>query len=395
MNSQPEKPKRPAEAPLDEDLRASGHKKPRVFLLTNTDKKRLSEVEVIKSMKEIPVEATGKTRIEFTVDALNVLEGVKIDLEEEKERLVKRFEDLKDENALLKVEKSMFDKEAKILKRRAGIHAFRKEILAIEVQEVTEERRLLEEKCVAIEDTKVFFKKEKISAEKELENDWDKLPFWDSRGMQEVNQCLEEVNEMMDRELGGGDINAAEEDLQGMGTGEVLDKGVVSEDSGSRSEDSICQVELSAENGLLTYRIVNSPDGSFDSSEVESASSPVATNGSQTSASSRSVMFDTLVRMIREEDDDGTKAIGSDVTGQLGAQIRGDTMEVVTGEELTLTDANLVSKVERPDCFGVNKADPAVVVIKFRKQQDGQSRDSRIGLSSDSANDSVLIIDSE
>ena len=70
-------------------------------------------------------------------------------------------------------------------------------------------------------------------------------------------------------------------------------------------------------------------------------------------------------------------------------------MEVVTGEELTLTDANLVSKVERPDCFSVNKADPAVVVIKFRKQQDGQSRDSRIGLSSDSANDSVLIIDSE
>ena len=219
MNSQLDKPKRPAESPFDEDLRASGNKKPRVFLLTDTERKKLSEVEIIKSMKEIPAEVTGKTKVEYAVDVLNVLEGAKNDLEDEKQGLAKRFDDLKDENALLRVEKSMFDKEARILKRRTGIHASRKEILVIEVQEVTEKRKMLEEKCVAIEETKEFFKNVKISAEKEVAESEPRI--LDNKGMQEVRQCLVEVNEMINEEFGDGNFDGARENLQEEGAGGV------------------------------------------------------------------------------------------------------------------------------------------------------------------------------
>ena len=88
MNDQYEKFKRSADMRTDEDLEFTVHKKKaKAFLLTDTDRRRLSKVEVINSMKKIPEDIVGRTRVEYAVDALNVLEDTKSNLEEEKVKL--------------------------------------------------------------------------------------------------------------------------------------------------------------------------------------------------------------------------------------------------------------------------------------------------------------------
>ena len=138
---------------------------------------------------------------------------------------------------------------------------------------------------------------------------------------------------------------------------------------------------------------MNSPDGSFSSTEVEVASSPVATSGSQVDASPRSVMFDTLVKeWTRKEDNDRVETSDDIVTGREEIHDEGSSAVVMSEEPHTLKDADSVPEVEKPGCSGACKA---MVAIKFRGLQDTLSPDSKLVFSSSPVNDSVVIIDSD
>ena len=60
------------------------HKQARVMFLTETDKKKVTGVDVINSMKEIPKDVVGRTKVQFITDSLTLLEDTNLTLEDEK-----------------------------------------------------------------------------------------------------------------------------------------------------------------------------------------------------------------------------------------------------------------------------------------------------------------------
>ena len=392
MNDQYEKSKRSADMPTDVNLEFTVHKKKaRVFLLTDTDRRKLSEVEVINSMKKIPEDIVGRTRVEYAVDALNVLEDTKSNLKEEKVKLMKKYRDLMNEDQILKTELKMFKNEAKILKRRREIYMKRKEFLEVELVEVKNEKILIEERCEAVENTKIFFKEEKISVEEELSKGWDSLPFWNYKKMQLVNQCLNEVNEQMDNELSDGKTDVTQEVSLGVDIQADVSSVVVSEDGNSRSAGSIGRWELSAEDGLFNFIVVDSPEGSFDSTEVELSSSPMSMGKpgeGQSSLNLRSVMFDTLKKLIKYTDGDAVEVASGGDTAQSGNGVMG----VVVEKNPVAAAAEFGNRMVECNSFGMYEEDSVSAAAKFKNQlgeQDWLNKDDV------SLNDSVIIIDSE
>ena len=378
MNDQYEKSKRSADMRTDEDWEFTVHKKKaRVFLLTDTDRRRLSEVEVINSMKKIPEDIVGRTRVEYAVDALNVL--------------IKKYRDLKKKDQILKTESEMFKNEAKILKRRREVYMKRKEFLEVELVEVENEKILVEEKCEAVENTKIFFKEEKISVEEELSKGWDSLPFWNYKKMQLVNQCLNEVNEQMDNELSDGKTDVTQEVSLGVDIQADVSSVVVSEDGNSRSAGSIGRWELSAEDGLFNFIVVDSPEGSFDSTEVELSSSPMfmgKPGEGQLSLNLRIAMFDTLKKLIKYTDGDAVEVASGGDTAQSGNGVMG----VVVEKNPVAAAAEFGNRMVERNSFGMYEEDSVSAAAKFKNQlgeQDWLNKDDV------SLNDSVIIIDSE
>ena len=392
MNDQYEKSKRSADMRTDEDWEFTVHKKKaRVFLLTDTDRRRLSEVEVINSMKKIPEDIVGRTRVEYAVDALNVLEDTKSNLEEEKVKLIKKYRDLMKEDQILKTESKMFKNEAKILKRRREVYMKRKEFLEVELVEVKNEKILIEEKCEAVKNTKIFFQEEKISVEEELSKGWNSLPFWNYKKMQLVNQCLKEVNQQMDNELSDGKTDVTQEVSLGVDIQADVSSVVVSEDGNSRSAGSIGRWELSAEDGLFNFIVVDSPEGSFDSTEVELSSSPMSMGKpgeGQSSLNLRTVMFNTLSKMIRDTDGDAVEVASGGDTAQSGNGVMG----VVVEKNPVAAAAEFGNRMVERNSFGMYEEDSVSAAAKFKNQlgeQDWLNKDDV------SLNDSVIIIDSE
>ena len=378
MNDQYEKSKRSADMPTDEDLEFTVHKKKaRVFLLTDTDRRRLSEVEVINSMKKIPEDIVGRTRVEYAVDALNVL--------------IKKYRDLKKKDQILKTESEMFKNEAKILKRRREVYMKRKEFLEVELVEVKNEKILIEEKCEAVKNTKIFFQEEKISVEEELSKGWNSLPFWNYKKMQLVNQCLNEVNEQMDNELSDGKTDVTQEVSLGVDIQADVSSVVVSEDGNSRSAGSIGRWELSAEDGLFNFIVVDSPEGSFDSTEVELSSSPMSMGKpgeGQSSLNLRIAMFDTLKKLIKYTDEDAVEVASGGDTAQSGNGVMG----VVVEKNPVAAAAEFGNRMVERNSFGMYEEDSVSAAAKFKNQlgeQDWLNKDDV------SLNDSVIIIDSE
>ena len=378
MNDQYEKSKRSADMRTDEDWEFTVHKKKaRVFLLTDTDRRKLSEVEVINSMKKIPEDIVGRTRVEYAVDALNVL--------------IKKYRDLKKKDQILKTESEMFKNEAKILKRRREVYMKRKEFLEVELVEVKNEKILIEERCEAVENTKIFFKEEKISVEEELSKGWNSLPFWNYKKMQLVNQCLNEVNEQMDNELSDGKTDVTQEVSLGVDIQADVSSVVVSEDGNSRSAGSIGRWELSAEDGLFNFIVVDSPEGSFDSTEVELSSSPMSMGKpgeGQSSLNLRIAMFDTLKKLIKYTDEDAVEVASGGDTAQSGNGVMG----VVVEKNPVAAAAEFGNRMMERNSFGMYEEDSVSAAAKFKNQlgeQDWLNKDDV------SLNDSVIIIDSE